>query len=156
MFWILTMLSYAHVWEVHLELMASQWAGIIPTPQASDEEVEVPEPLQRSASFYQSKPSSGRPWHCAKGSDKFQYPSPWLHTCQCSNTVIRNVNRAMHLATAWPSKWTESQNQSWLLGECFLVSREPHMCCSMHAKKVTTAEYTKILLKLVRAFFFRC
>ena len=46
------MLSYAQVWEVHLELMASQWAGIIPTPQASDEEVEVPEPLQRSSSFY--------------------------------------------------------------------------------------------------------
>lgn len=37
--------------EVHLELMASQWAGIIPTPQASDEEVEVPEPLQGQLKF---------------------------------------------------------------------------------------------------------
>ena len=27
------------------------------------------------------------------------------------------------------------------------------MCCSVHAKKVTTAENTRILFMLVRAFF---
>ena len=52
------MLSYAQVWEVHRELTAFQQAGIIPTPQASDEEVEAPEPHCRDQRVF-TKVSQG-------------------------------------------------------------------------------------------------
>lgn len=104
--------------------------------------------LQRPASFALSQMRSGRPWPCGAWSNKFEYPSSWLHTGHSSSTDCSNVDEAVYLATKWLSKWTEPRNYNGFLAD---VSWSPGcvpFTVVLHADKATTAENTRIPLKI--------